>query len=157
MKATHIQFSYLQSIQNVFKISSNSVDIETIIKSYAVMTKFNSLLMIDILSSSDKNQFESIEIQIRTYYQQFHKTIAVVCIVNSRSRNITSNRARFKSAISSTISTSEFQSHNVKADKYRNVAKKFNLHVELHYADVLKKYDLINHCNVLINEDKHRE
>ena len=141
----------------MFKISSNNADIEAIIKSYAVMTKFNSLLMIDILSSSDKNQFKSIVIQIRTYYQQFHKTVVVVCIVKFRSRNITSNRARSKSAISSTISTSKFQSHNVKAEEYRNVAKRFNLHVELYYADVLKEYDLIYHCNVLINEDKHKE
>ena len=141
----------------MFKISSNSADIGAIIKGYAVMAKFNSLLMIDILSFSDRDQFESIVIQIRIYYQQFHETVAVVCIVNSRSRNITSNRARFKSAISSAISTSEFQSHNVKADEYFNAAKRFNLHVELHYADVLREYDLISHCNVLINEDKHRE
>ena len=135
----------------MFKISYNA-DIETIIKNYAVMTKFNSFLMIDILSFLNRDQFESIVIQIRIYYQQFHETVVVVCIVNFRSRNITSNRARFRFA----ISTLKLQYYNVKADEYRNVAKRFNLHVELHYADVLREYDLINHCNVFINEDKQR-
>lgn len=45
---------------------------------------------------------------------------------------------------------------NQRARKYRNDKKRFNVYINFHYANTLKKYDLITHCNVLMKENKHR-
>lgn len=137
----------------IFKIIFETIDIASIIKNFALMIKFNTLLMIDCFSKFDRSQFDKILMQNRLNYQQLHEIIVLFFIMNFRNKKIISIFAFSKIEIS-TIKLKKFI--NMKIEKYRNVAKRSNLHVELHYFDVLKKYDLINHCNVLINENKHR-
>ena len=44
-----------------------------------------------------------------------------------------------------------------KFKKYFFIVKRPNLHIELHYELVMKKYTMSNNCNVLIEKNKHRK
>ena len=43
-----------------------------------------------------------------------------------------------------------------RAEQYRNDTKRSNVHAALHYDFIIVEYGLTSHCNVLIDENKHR-
>lgn len=43
-----------------------------------------------------------------------------------------------------------------KEQKYENLQKHFNAHIESHLQKITQKYEMTSNCNVLINEDKHK-
>ena len=48
------------------------------------------------------------------------------------------------------------EKRSVRANQYRNDTKRSNVHTGLHFERIIAEYDLLSHCNVLIDENKHR-
>ncbi|KAL8798787.1 MAG: hypothetical protein Q9200_007697 [Gallowayella weberi] len=121
--------------------------------------------MAEELSAENRLNFIDIVRTARRYYQQLHEAAAQAALVNPRrSRPATPTRSRQASPNPSlppqppqagppspAIPTTQ------KAEEYRNINKRPNLHVGIHYPAVIAEYGLPSHCNVLIGEDKHRE
>ncbi len=43
-----------------------------------------------------------------------------------------------------------------KEQKYENLQKCLNVHIELHLQKITQKYEMTSNCNVLINKNKHK-
>ena len=149
---------------------TNRKAVATIVKCFATLTKSNSVLMIDALVEEERRNVVFIVQDFRQQYQQLLTAAALVFDANFRSRSRTSVEDRSSSSReitfmkSLTLTQREMQSmifeekdeRFARASQYRNDRKRSNVHAILHYDMMNEKYDLTSHCNVLIDEDKHR-
>ena len=103
----------------------------------------------------------------RRLYQQFHEIVAqIIWNQNERRRNKFTSRSSTSTSIETIRSITSIVSKNlievqrkvvIKFKEYLFIVKRLNLHIELNYELVMKKYAMFNNCNVLIEENKHRK
>ena len=138
-----------------------------IIRTFAVLTKSNNVLMSDFLSKNARKNLMNIVSNFRKHYQFLLKISAKAFDRNPRSKSATSNQSRAAISNQSRAATSididmrdditqriTVRSERVKI--YRNDQKRLNVHTALHYDLIKNEYELSSNCNVLIEEDKHR-
>ena len=152
---------------NIKALNKNAV--ATIVKCFAVLAKSNNVLMID---SFEKEERQNVQITVRNFRQQYQQLLSAVSLafdVNSRSRsqtsvdrNSTSQSLVFMKSLTqtqresqSTISEKQDE-RSARAAQYRNDKKRSNVHANLYYDMMNDEYELSSHCNILIDEDKHR-
>lgn len=71
-------------------IEENSLEINIIIIIFISIAKLNSILIINSLSIKDHTNFFSIIITARENFNQLYEAIAIIFLINSRSRLATS-------------------------------------------------------------------
>ena len=123
------------------------------------------------ISPQDRENFNNIVLRGRKRYQELSR-----CAANyynkirqeeglatpapesaSTSRNPTPALTAFKvPSKSRSKAAEESQSLKEKQQQHMKNVNRPNVHVGLHYAQIMEEYGLPSLCNVLIGEDKHR-
>ena len=135
----------------------NSLTIDIIIVAFVSVIKSNFVLIIDNLFIEDRVNFFITIVTARENFNQLCEVAAMISFINSRSRLITFRQSRASIFIFALI---VFIKNNLvlikRVKEFRFDQKRSNVHIDLHYIDHLQKYELVNNCNVLIGENKHR-
>lgn len=155
LRVEHIQPLFLRGIEKAWKghIPAGMSSLHFIVLSFAAVGRSNALLMSDVVSTSERAQFGSTIRLARQYYQQLLEAAAIAASDNPRrSRSVTPQSRSATPALGQEISPEEAK----KAKEYRQDQQRPNVHVGIHYEEVMKEYALPSNCNVLIGEDKHR-
>lgn len=137
-----------------------------IVSSFAAVAKSNSVLMGSEISELDRVNFDSIVIEGRKRYQELSKCaanyikkvrheggMATPAIPGSPS----SSTSQFlKPTISRSKVEEESKQLKQRQNQHMNNLNRPNIHIGLHYGQLMEEYGLPSMCNVLIGEDKHR-
>ena len=173
----HLQLLFLHKFKQLLEIFSDKTAVDVIVKCFAAMIKNNNVCMTNDLAE-DRTNFDVYVRNFRQQYQQFLMAATSTYDVNLRFRSKTSveknpNLDLFASAEINAINWTEFLTitqrqiqpidfadntaeRSVRANQYRNDTKRLNVHADIHFDRIIAEYDLLNHCNVLINENKHK-
>ena len=165
-------------------MKKSSIDI--IVSCFAINVKFNNLLMHIHMTSKDRQNFVILISRSRTLFQRFCEIVVIDVIVNSRSRQTISRSANFikikiskkktqiKSNIFTDLNASLQRVENVfqlfqtqfsnaienteffKAKIFRILKNRSNLHIDLHWNELMIEYAMFSNCNVLMKKQKHR-
>jgi hypothetical protein len=136
-----------------------------IVGSYAAVAKSNSLLMGTSISATDRADFNAIVLQGRQRYQDLCKCasryVKKVREEQGLATPVMGSRAGTpvgfaKPTKSRTNMAEESQELKEKQQQHLNNTHRPNVHVGLHYTEMMDQYGLPSLCNVLIGEDKHR-
>ena len=163
LKRSYVQPLFFDGIQCLIRsnerLDSTDSPIKFIVKGFAAVAKSNSLLMAESLSPLERSEFAMTIKAGRQHFQDLHEAAALAVLDNPRSRSVTPTRSQQPSRAPSTSPTlaPTMPAAKIKAIEYRNIGKRPNMHVGIHYPAVMAEYGLPSHCNVLIGEDKHRE
>ncbi len=164
LRETHVQDHYIKGIRHVFKLPNTSNSpINTVVIAFAAIAKSNTLLMADDLTVQDRAEF-AINVKLGHHlFQQLLEAAAVASTINPRSRSATPTRSK---SVTPTRSLPQSQKPvqsveppvptTAKAEEYRSDQRRPNVHVVMHYSELMNEYALTSNCNVLIGEDKHR-
>lgn len=154
LREKHIQPLYLQGLMAVHKLgtSGGTIAVNMIVSAFASIARSNALLMADSLTVSERANFITMILDARANFINLLEAAALAAVNNPRSRSTTPVR---QSATSSRAGTPSAPT-NAKAEAFRSDQNRPNVHIGIHYADVLKEYGLVSNCNVLIGEDKHK-
>ena len=156
-----------------YSFSLSSLDIITAV--FASTARMNTLLMSDHLTVSERSNL-AVTVKIsHQLFQQLNEMTVITSELNPQShsqlvtsvtsRQTTSSMQELKSASEPTLDSepaSESEPEpgpatlTLQFNEYHNDKRCLNVHTDLHYADVMKKYALLSNCNVLIEEDKHQ-
>lgn len=137
----------------------NNLTIDVIIINFVIIIKFNSLLITDSLFNNDQINFDKRIITTKRGFIKLNEaTTLTTMIITFKKRSVTPkssvesdiNRVNISISVAATIIISK------KIEKYRSDQGRLNIHIEVHYLNHFKKYDLINNYNVLIDENKHK-
>ena len=185
LKLEHIQSYYLQEVKRVFVDDVQEHDLINIIVScFATNVKCNSLLMSAIISRQNRQNFSIIIHRSRTLYRRLCEVAAVSVILNSRSRQSTSQSAasqrqekkatkklKIATKLDSSLQKAQFSTQQtfddvtltkkkdtifLKAKIFKSLKTRSNLHIAMHYKNLLTEYVVFSNCSVLIEEQKHR-
>jgi transposase-like protein len=137
------------------------------VSSYAAVAKSNSLLIGTRISPEDKQEFNNLVLERRDRYQQlcncaskFVKKVREdqgLATPAAGSRATTPVVASFKKPTKSrTNLAEESQQLKDKQQQHLNNTHRPNIHIGLHYSEMMDQYGLPSLYNVLIGEDKHR-
>lgn len=164
----HFKRRFLQSaIKRCSQTGSKYTDpVSYVVSSYAAVAKSNSILMGDHLSVEDRQSFVNIIIRARTQFQELCEDSAESIKSNSSFRaQPTSRRGSLQGTpvlqpdINLNLTTKQLEAVAMEKKRetlFRNMAKRPNVHVGLHYKDIMDEFGLPFLVNVLIGEDKHR-
>lgn len=154
LREKHIQASYLEGLMAVHKLNTfrGTIVVDMIVSAFGPIARSNALLMADSLTSHEQTNFIGIILDARANFINLLEAAALAAIANPRSRSATPVRQSTSSSRAGTPSAPT----TAKAEAFRSDQNRPNVHIGIHYADVLKEYGLASNCNVLIIEDKHK-
>ena len=165
-----MQEYFLQALSQEFADISFT-PVEILVYIFGAVAKSNTLLMAEQISSSDRTNFSSTVMLARSLFQRLLEVAAVATSLNPRSRLTSQTRSpdpkgkgkrKGKSTRSATAmagqasqSSQSAEDGKTKAREYRKDKKRPNVHIGIHYHDIMLEYAFCSNCNVLIGEDKH--
>ena len=95
--------------------------------------------MSDVLSPSDRLEFANLIKSAHRCYQQLYEAAALASISNTYSRSVTLTRSRSQVQSSAGLTSPTLSLITVKAEEYHNTMKVSNMHIDIHYAAIMKK------------------
>lgn len=153
----HVQPLFLKSIEKAWKgrIPGGQSPLNFIVISFAAIGRSNANLMSDSISVSNRAEFGTRIKLARQYYQQLFEAAAIAASDNPcRSRSVT---PQSRSATPAVEEVQPVAPNEAKlAKEYRQDKQRPNVHIGIHYKELMTEYGLPSNCNVLIGEDKHR-
>ena len=132
--------------------SGSNIAIDMIVLAFASITRSNALLMTDSLTVCEWASFIGVILNARANLINLLEAAALATIANLRSRS--TMPVRELASLSCTGTPSALT--NAKAERFCFDQNWPNVHIGIHYADVLTEYGLLSNCNVLIGENKHK-
>lgn len=110
--------------------------------------------MTDEISNDNRAILLTFVKDVKTTFQSLLEAAAISASLNSRNKSATSIAFTFATARLYEFIKREIISK--KTLKYRQDKKRFNVHIDVHYENLMNHYNLVTHCNVLMSENKHR-
>ncbi|KAI9747998.1 MAG: hypothetical protein M4579_007339 [Chaenotheca gracillima] len=177
LKESLIRASFTMGIRQVFREEAQLYSpVDLIVRCFGAMAKSHSILMSQSLSQADKGRMMDIIKEGRRSYQKLFEAAALAVGSSGRrscgSTPASPSRTPSPSSVRSpepnilTTTTDEEPSQadpgetssvpTKKAHEYRNSQGRPNIHIALHYPDIIEEYGTAFNCNVLMGEDKHK-
>jgi hypothetical protein len=127
--------------------------VDTIVEIYGSIARSNSVLVWRKISPKDRKHFESIVRKARIGLQMLLEAAAVATEQTQRISSQSPALGRISGHRPASLAQSE---GNKRANEFRSIKKRPNVHIGLHYSEQMREYALPNNGNVLAGENKHR-
>lgn len=116
------------------------------------------VVAVDVTLNSRSRQSSFKSVKVSTAKKLREKNIVKLQLNTTTELDATLQRAELIAQASDVTNSNQKKRDAIflKSKTFRSLKTRLNLHIDLHYKNLLQKYAIFSNCNVLIDEQKHR-